>query len=241
MAKSEQKIEEVKLATDGALGASTLVHETILKSPIKLEVTHEGKKVVWGSKEVSGFLKNQLAITQSNAKHENQIKNLDTDKFKAIVFGTVKHVESAINSSSLKNANQAVKSKVLEDVFDSTLFVKGKLSKTPEDVNHISSLYQMQKKAVNNTAVVSYNGTDNMTDWSKAAKRLSADATGGKILDLIDSEKIRVKLNDSLAIDKQLSKKCLEALDMVNKEMIVITKDLTTISEAKKAEKAKTK
>ena len=35
MAKSEQKIEEVKLATDGALGASTLVHETILKSPIK--------------------------------------------------------------------------------------------------------------------------------------------------------------------------------------------------------------
>ena len=130
---------------------------------------------------------------------------------------------------------------MLEDVFDSTLFGKGKLSKTPEDVNHISSLYQMQKKAVNNTAVVSYNGTDNMTDWSKAAKRLSADATGGKILDLIDSEKIRVKLNDSLAIDKQLSKKCLEALDMVNKEMIVITKDLTTISEAKKAEKAKTK
>lgn len=244
MAKINQKIENVISETESeskhSLGASTLVNDTILPS-VSVNVEYEGKQVTWGDSEIAKFLKDQVKVNTSNAKHTDQVESLDTNKFHAIVLGITEQVQEYISKSDFSSCNGSVKSKVLGDVFDKVLYGAGRMSKSADKDNHISAIYQQQKKARDYISMTDYQSNETLKSWGDRFNLLVADATGELAIKLNKSEIARKRLNKSLALEMGVSPADIKSGVKFLKAHRSVVAELETLDKKAKAEKAKKK
>jgi hypothetical protein len=244
MANPKQKIEQVEVATDGAIGRSQMVNEVILPDidkslsiPIKI-----GDKVVsYGVAEVKKAITTEIATAKFNAPHEGELKKFETAKMGEIVLGIADHVDNAISNSSLKNAEQSVKAEVLKDVYERVFFRDTGLSKTNGDTSFVGHIYNSQQNAVKYYELCTHKVGENMTEWKKVWAIADADAFGVVVINVNTLNATRKRLNKKLSKNYTVGAETLKSLQVVEKKLGDVISKLEIEDEAFEANKKKAK
>ena len=248
MANPKQKIEKVELvdvATDGAIGRSQMVNDVILPDidkslaiPIKI-----GDKVQsYGVNDITKCIKTEIATAKANAIHETNLVSFENGRINDIILGMVEHVQNAIAKSTFKNAEQSVKSEVLESVFDRVIFKNTGLSKTNGDSNYVGHIYNTQNNATKYFGLCEYKKGNTMTDWKKDWAIAEADAFGVVVISINTLNATRKRLNKKLSKNYTVGAATLKTFKLVEKKLAtdVIAK-LEIEDEAFEANKKKAK